>query len=227
MPKPKVEVDVHCYARLKHVISAVCCAPFDKAKKELEKKVFTIISAEQNAYLRFQEGMACDISQYGNWTKEAFVYVPSKGRFLVAESPLLELSEKELKAKIASLTSAPKGKKEIYLNDEQLEKALEDSVEITDLEIQTRRLREDERMLFLFGGDRAYEYGDFLNKTGITQMSLQLVKEEYVEEQERAFVRQLWFGGLNGKSTFIGDARTFDLGFKLRGIKETALRKKK
>src|SRR3989344_4366607 len=69
--------------------SAFIEAPFDKGKGALEKKGYSVISLKENALLRIQEGQVSFISQNGNWTREGAIYVPSKGRFLTKNSPIM------------------------------------------------------------------------------------------------------------------------------------------
>ena len=50
--------------------SAYVEAPFDKALNALKKEKYNLISLEENAKLRMQEGKDAFISQNGNYTRE-------------------------------------------------------------------------------------------------------------------------------------------------------------
>ncbi len=57
-------------------------APFAEAKEALEDNGYRIISLEENAILRMQEGKSSFVSQYGNRTKEGIIYLPNGKIFL-------------------------------------------------------------------------------------------------------------------------------------------------
>jgi len=72
----EIKVDI-----TKGMKSAYVAAPFDQAKEALENEGYEMISLEQMAQLRIQEGKDSFVSKNGNWTKEGFLYVPKKGIF--------------------------------------------------------------------------------------------------------------------------------------------------
>lgn len=51
---------------------------FDEAKLELENKCYQVISLEQFAKLRREQGVAHLVSTIGAYVKEGFLYVPQK-----------------------------------------------------------------------------------------------------------------------------------------------------
>ncbi len=84
----KVNIDV----KSREITSAyVFDVPFDRGKKALEKEGFRIISLEENARLRMQEGINHFVSENVNWVKEDAIYVPNKGRFLTKKEVLIQL----------------------------------------------------------------------------------------------------------------------------------------
>src|SRR3989344_6817934 len=104
--KPEVKVDI----KPRGIASAVCYAPFDEAKQALEEQRYKIISLQDNAKLRIQEGKNHDVSQHGNWTREGVIYVPipSKGIFLTKNSPIMANAEEA--------TNCHRNGKDFYLN---------------------------------------------------------------------------------------------------------------
>ena len=56
------------------IVSAYVDAPFDEGKGALGKRGYNLISLEENANLRIQEGEDSYVSRNGNWTREAIVY---------------------------------------------------------------------------------------------------------------------------------------------------------
>ena len=159
--KPEVQVDI----RLIGLESAVVYAPFDKALETLTERGYGVISLAQNAQLRIQQGADSYISRKGNWTREGVLYVPNGKPKLVRNSPIL-LSAKEA-------TSAHKIREEFYPTQEQVEKALEDSVDFPaqNIEIPTDRLSEEALTVYAFGGEeRARAYGEFLKNAGISRL---------------------------------------------------------
>ncbi|MEK6872635.1 MAG: hypothetical protein AABW90_01320, partial [Nanoarchaeota archaeon] len=104
------------------LLSAYVEAPFDKGKEALEKEGYEIISLEENARLRMQVGYKSPVTINGNWVREAIIYVPNKGAFLTKRSPIMENAKEA--------TDCHRKGIEYFLTDEQVEKALENAVEI-------------------------------------------------------------------------------------------------
>ncbi|MFA5084500.1 MAG: hypothetical protein WC475_03960 [Candidatus Paceibacterota bacterium] len=148
------------------IVSAYIKAPFDEGKEELEKNGYKIISLEQNAKLRMQEGRGAFVSQNGNWVREGVLYVPNKGIFLTKNSPIME-NAKEATNIERNRTGYLKKENEFRLTEEQVEKALEDSIEICDEPIPTNRFG-DEMTIYAFGNS-AKDYGLFLREGGIME----------------------------------------------------------
>ena len=116
--QPQINVDV----KPSGLYSAHVKAPFDLAKGILENAGYRIISLEENAVLRIQQGEDSFVSRNGNWTRESFVYHPEKGIYLTKNSPIM--------SNPTEATQAHREGKEFYLNDEQIEKALANSVKL-------------------------------------------------------------------------------------------------
>jgi hypothetical protein len=190
------------------IVSAYVEAPFDKAKKALEKEAYKIISLEQNAQLSMQEGKDSFISRNGNCTREGVIYVPKKGIFLTKNSPIM-VNPKEA-------TECQRNGKEFYLNKEQVEKALADSVELSGKPIPTSRFNDDKITVFAFG-NTAKEYGEFLKEAGINEMPIYVANVK-----KNPFVRQMWPLGLGGRSVLIGSSRSLCYGSRVRGVREGA-----
>ena len=171
--------------------SAYVLAPFDEAKAVLEANNYRVISLEENAGLRIQEGRNEDISRNENWTREGFLCLPDKRICLTKSSPIME-NPKEA-------TDCHRQEKDFYLTPEQVEKSLADSVEIKDKKIPTNRFGENELTVYAFG-EVAKQYGEFLKEAGIEEMPVRLA-----DVQDKPFARQLWFRNLGLRSELIGD----------------------
>ena len=186
--------------------SAYVDASFDKAKQALEKDGYSIISLEQNARLRMQEGK----SRNGNWTREAFLYNPETNLwYLTKKSPIMDFP--------VEATNAHRKGREYFLTNEQVQRALEDSVEVKDREIPTDRFGEDPLAVYAFG-DSAQDYGLFLkdvNKdVNIKEMPIWLP-----DSREKPFARQLWFRYLDDWSVLDGDYMGL-LSGRMRGVRD-------
>ena len=192
--------------------SAYVDASFDKAKQALEKDGYSIISLEQNARLRMQEGKDSFVSRNGNWTREAFLYNPETNLwYLTKKSPIMDFP--------VEATNAHRKGREYFLTNEQVQRALEDSVEVKDREIPTDRFGEDPLAVYAFG-DSAQDYGLFLkdvNKdVNIKEMPIWLP-----DSREKPFARQLWFGNLDyGSGLLGGDGRDLRYDSRMRGVRD-------
>lgn len=191
--------------------SAYAVGAFDNAKEALEAKSYKVISLEEQAGLRVQEGADSSVSQRGNWTKEGFIYVPSKGAFLTKDSPIM--------ANAKDATNCHRNCKEFYLNDEQVEKSLADSVKIGKTEIPTSRFADEAITNFAFGKN-AKAYGEFLKENGIDNIQVYLA-----DAQNKPFARQAWLhwvGGVNG-SDLSGYYRSLGCDYsEVRGVRSAS-----
>ena len=204
----EIKVDI----RPTGIESAIIYAPFDKALAELQKNDYKLISLEENAGLRMQEGKDHGVSRNGNWVKEGALYVLGKGRFITRHSTILDNPRKA--------TQAHRNGEEYFVSDDQVKKSLEDSIQIPyDLsKIPTDRFGEDAIAIFCFGED-AKDYELFLKDTGISNMSLWLNKESYVQKQEKPYANQLWLGSLGSRFVLIGNYGCFHYDSLSRGVK--------
>jgi len=194
----------------KKIASAYVNATFDKGRKILEKKGYKIISLEENARLRLQEGVTSFVSRNANWTSEGILYIPNKGIFLTKNSPVMNGEEETI--------SAHRESRNYLLTDKYLEQALTDSMEIPNKSIPTERFKEDPLTLYVFG-DIAEDYGFFLKDAGIDEMNQ---KSDLLTRinSNKPFIRQVWFGALVDRSIQVGNIRIIDFYYRVRGIKE-------
>ena len=203
MVNPQINEDI----KPRGITSAYVEVPFDVAKKTLERANYRIISLEENARLRMQEGKDSYVSRNGNWTREGFVYIPEKGIFLTKNSPIFDNAREAIKCH-------RKGK-EFYLTKDQIEKALADSIQIPrDIKsISTERFADDKITVYAFGNS-AQDYGNFLKEAGINGMPIWLCDLE-----EKPFARQLWFRNLDGGSVLGGSYWGLHGDDRMRGVK--------
>ena len=188
---------------------------FDKGKSALEKKGYKIISLEENAKLRMQEGTDKDISRYGNWTREGVIYLPSKEVYLAKQSPIIKNAEEA--------TDCHRKKYEFYLTDNQVSDAIKKGMAVKfpknqDYAIPTDKFGEDAITDFAFG-KIAKDYGLFLEEEDkIYAMPVWLAGFE-----NRLFARQMYFEclGFDGMSDLFGKHR--DLSYvdnRVRGTRK-------
>jgi len=193
--------------------SAIVYAPFDKAKETLESKEYRIISLEENAKLRIQQGLDSYISKDGNWTKEGVLYIPNKGIFLTKNSPIMQNPRE----------AAHNYREEYFLTDKQVERALQYSVKLLRENILTNRFKDNEITAFAFG-EIAEQYGQFLKEAEIKEMPVSVVGIDYINKQHRPFARQMWFSSLNIMSCLDGSWKLDKLN-RLRGVQEIKQKK--
>ena len=192
------------------IASAYVDAPFDEGKKALESSGYKIISLQENARLRMQEGSSHDVSKYGNWTREGVIYVPKKGKFLTKNSPIMENAKKA--------TACHRNGQDFYLTDEQVEQALADSIPLSVKALPTNIFGEDDITAYAFGED-AKKYGEFLKEAGIGSMPIWTA-----DIQDKAFARQMWFHRLDddNRSALDGGNRDLNCNGRVRGVCESA-----
>jgi hypothetical protein len=198
--------------------SAVVWGSFGDSYEDLTNQGYKIISLPQNVELIMQRGKDFLISRSSYWTREGLLYIPGKGNKLVRNSPLLQSSRE--------VTTAHAFCKEFYLNEEQVEVALEDSVDfpIRDITIPTGRFDSDALTVYAFGkGDakKARTYGEFLKDSGVEEMLIWAISQEYVSAKGKPFARQVIFKSLDrDMSQRLGSNTDFDTMQLMRGVKE-------
>tara|TARA_B100000315_G_scaffold226834_1_gene234105 strand:- start:445 stop:1152 length:708 start_codon:yes stop_codon:yes gene_type:complete len=216
------------------ISSAYVNAPFDEGKAELERNGYRVISLEEAAKLRMERGLNSKIADDGFWVKEGMLYVPNKGIYITKNSPVMAYPE--------MATQAHRTGSDFYLREEEVEKALEDSIQLPphSIKIPTDRFRDDALAFYLFG-NQAEKYGDHLynetdeNSEPIDKIIVH-VDDKSFKETEHPFARQIYLDGLGHGSDIYGDGRNFhsdgpltlygmDVGksksyFDIRGIKE-------
>ncbi len=199
-------VGIYVDIKSRGTASAYVVAPFDVGKEALAKEGYRIISLQENARLRMQEGKDAFVSQNGNWVREGVVYVPNKGMFLTKNSPIM--------ANAKQATDCHRKGQDFYLTAEQVEQSLADSVELIRENIPTNRFAENKITVYAFGED-AQKYGDFLKEAKINEMPIWLA-----DMQDKPFVRQMWFR-YRGWSELGG---SWDLGYdnRVRGVQDSA-----
>jgi len=187
--------------------SAYIEAPFDEAKEALEKAKYKIISLEEMAMLRIQEGKDAYISQYGNCTREGIIYIPKKGKFLTKSSPIMDNAKEA--------TERHRKGMEFYINEEQVKKALENSVQLSEgiINIHVSEFGNEPITAFAFG-KYAKEYGKFLKDVGADELPIWTSNLE-----SEPFARQLWFKYLGSWYDLGGGYRDLHDGNRVRGVR--------
>jgi len=195
--KAKFNVDVN-----PKISSAVCNGPFGEAYKRLGERGYEVISLEENALLRMQEGIESPVCKQGNYTRECIVYTAKEGPFLARKSPIL--SSPETAAKAAKLLNEKS--ENFYLSKEEAELALKDAIKIEDsidlrehAFVDTNSFGDNEVTKFAFG-KYAAKYGRFLRNEGIGSMHLCMMSNQ----GKRPFVRQVYFQSIKETSEISG-----------------------
>lgn len=186
---------------------------FIEALKVLKANDYRLISLEDNAGLRIQQGTDAFVSKNGNWVREGALFVQKKGVFITKDSPVSENPERAVKANM--------GGEDFFVTDSQVQKTLETSIQVPydSFEIPTNRFGDNEITRFCFG-EHAEKYGLFLENSGISKMLLKFSSKNSIEEKRGSFARQLWFCGLKRDSTLYGNVRPLLFYVMSRGIKE-------
>lgn len=184
---------------------------FDKAKEALETIGYKIASAEDIAKARIEQGKDAEVSRYGGWTKEEFVYDKSNGIYL-------SKNLSHIIANARKATECHRNGEEFYLTDKQVNESLDSgailvSKDSDDFSISTNRFGEDKIMVYAFG-ESAKQYGEFLRKAGIKGMSVWLANLE-----DKPFARQMWFGFFRDWSFLVGNLRDLSYSSRVRGVR--------
>ena len=209
----------------------------DEGIKCLEAYNYDFISLPLNATSRVQQGKKAFISHTGNLVKEAVIYMPNKRSKLVRKSPILYSNSakeaihnmriqyfRELSA-TTNIFTVPDN---FCPNDEDIERALQDSVDLPleDISIPTNRFNEEELTVWAFGqGDtkKAQTYGDFLKELNINLMPIWTVNPDYVNQMDKPFVRQLSFEGLEYQESALNGVTFNPWGvYVIRGVLQEA-----
>lgn len=135
-----------------------------EAKKSLEREGYRIISLEEMAKLRIQEGRNTDISILGNRVREGSIYIPDKGIFLTKKSQIIA-NAKEVENYYSMFGTSD----EWYLTDAEVEEALADSIELKVRSIPTNRFADEPVTVFAFG-ETAKAYGEFLREMNVDKI---------------------------------------------------------
>lgn len=167
--------------------SAFINGPFDETLKTLKKNNYRLISLEENAKLRMQEGRNAYCSKTGNWVQEDFVYVPGRGVYLSKNSPICENPDKA--------TNCDRSGNKFYLTDEQIGKSFTNSVLLSrnakDFKIPTKEFKNNKITIYAFGNS-AEDYGLFLREAGIKEMPIW-----FTDLEDKAFAEKVHFWNLS------------------------------
>jgi hypothetical protein len=183
--------------------SMVAIAPFDKAKKRLEELGYQVISLEENAQLRIQEGVDTYVSRNGNWVREEFQYNPKTNLwYLTKDSQIMKHP--------TQATNAHRNGIEYFIKEKQLSS---DSVQVMDRKIPTSRFGEDPLTVYAFG-EIAKEYGSFLKHANIDEIKIWLPDNT----GKKPYARPVWFRNVYNGSDLVGGNRNLHFDDRLRGV---------
>lgn len=187
-------MEIHYDVRPRRAQSVYIECPFDEGIKELAKAGYRVISAEENARLRIQEGKDALISREGNIVREGIIYMPGDFGYLTKCAPEIE---DPIKA-----TRCSRKNKELYPSKEQIERAIDSSVSVKfpypedsyhPKRIPVDRLAEEETTRFMFG-DSAERYGEFLKEIGMKNICLNIPYGMWMDQLRKPYSEILFFG---------------------------------
>jgi len=186
-------------------------APFDESIIEFKEKGYRLMSVEESAKLILQEGENSPIYKNSGRVKEGIIYIPGEGRFLTKNSPVLENPEEA--------TDSHRNLKNFYIEENQMVKALENSVKVPweKNSFPTNRFNEEETTTFLFG-ELTKDYGLFLKDLGIKKMTLWSTEKRFVENRDKPFSNQLWFANSKEECIVGGHGRELHTKAPIIGI---------
>ena len=211
--------------KLEHVVGNLGVyrveAPFDEALKSLSSANCRPISSRELAYVRVkQKDRNCSIWNFGNYTREGFLYSKNKPVLVALNSPLLDLQlaqlavESNRRAKYFSVDNEVYERYREIAEDDKNKPTEEIAVLILpkreNYGIPTNRFNENELALFLFK-DQAENYGNYLKKEGISAIPIMLIDKNYVDSNEKTFLTQLWISYLENWSVLDGSNRLLHL----------------
>ena len=160
--------------------SATSDKPFNEAVRELQVKGYRIISMEEQAGLRVQEGRTHPVSKEGNFTQEGWIHSPNTmGTYLVKKSPLIKHLDEVYQTHV-------KG------DEFNIQSNLEGALLVPyGAEIPTNRFAENDITVFMFGKN-AENYGNFLTELGRKTQKIWTPNQQAINSQTDTFARQNW-----------------------------------
>ena len=219
----KVEVEVE--TRFGDLEMLVAVAPFDQAKTAIESAGGKLATAQQVAQARIVAGTDSNVSQYGSWVAEGFVYAPkSLEVYLVSgeQNPILKHP--------VEATKAHRNEKEFCVSKDEfaaVENAVKSGKAISlpknkSYEIPISKLRSSIEGKFLFKED-TQKYAEFLQKAGVNEVPVWLAGLKYQKVQKAPFARALWLNCFSYESGLFGINRNLDVGSgRARGVRKAS-----
>jgi|SRR3989344_3262631 len=198
-------------------------APFDQAKTAIESAGGKLATAQQVAQARIVAGPDSEVSRYGSWVAENFVYLPSGKIFITKakNSPILK--------RPTVATEAHRNGIEFHISEEEaasLEK-LAVSGEVYTLKkdesynIPIKKFAKDGLARFVFG-DTAADYAKFLQEAGAYEFQVFLAGSKYQKEQKAPFAQALWLHYVYYRSERDGYVRNLYDDYWARGVRKAS-----
>ena len=200
-------------------------APFDRAKTAIEYAGGKLATAQQVAQARIVAGPDSEVSRYGSWVAENFVYLPSGKIFITKakNSPILK--------RPTVATEAHRNGIEFHISEEEaasLEK-LAVSGEVYTLKkdesynIPIKKFAKDGLARFVFG-DATIDYAKFLQEAGAYEFQVFLAGSKYQKKQKAPFAHALWVRFLGNSSGLDGCGRAINyyVDGGMRGVRKAS-----
>lgn len=189
--------------------SAYVDAPFDKGLEVLKENNYDLISLQQNARLRIDEGIFAPVSRYSNYVREDLLYVPKLGKFLTKFTLILNHAQE------ATECHRNENDFDFFLTEDQVDESIVNSVRLDEDSIPTDRFGDNKITQYTFGKD-AEGYGRLLREFVITEFPIILT-----DIKDKPFARKVWFGGfdVNDYNGLVGCVGLQD-NLRLRGVKK-------
>ncbi len=209
--------NIHRDINIGEISSAYTVAPFDEGVEALITEGYRLISLEENARLRIQEGREHGISRIGNWVREGLVHISKKGTFLTKCL--------SLRAYLKEATQCYRERRDFHLTDKQVTEVLEDAIAVKDCEIPFKMFADNDITRFAFG-ECAGEYGEFLMRALGRKKAMPIRYTKFPEDA--SFVGPIYFYGIGFMSEFSWYNGYLEYGnVFVRGVRENVEGKQK
>ena len=215
--------EVHVETRFGDLEMLFVEAPFDQAKTAIEYAGGNLATAQQVAQARIVAGPDSEVSRYGSWVAENFVYLPS-GKIFITKAKNSPILKRPTVAKEAHRNGI-----EFHISEEEaasLEK-LAKSGEVYTLkqtesyEIPIKKFAKNRLARFLFG-DVTADYANLIQKAYVDEVPVRLVGSKYQKEQKAPFAQALWLHYVYYRSERDGYVRNLYDDYWARGVRKAS-----
>lgn len=215
-----------CQVGKKKVTIATEQDAFDKALAVLNKAGYIQTETKDLAQARIALGKQHDVSQYGSYNQEGFLYLPKDAKSIL----IVDGKHNPILKNPVEATNAHRNGKEFYVEADKLRQlaksnpndAIKSGVLLlsrNDIKnISVDKLAEHPLSNFLLR-DTAKDYGKFLKDANISSVPIYVDDKDYTQKQDKPFARLLWLWNLGDNSGFDGFSWDLHDGSRVRGVR--------